>query len=154
MFIRIFSADRESCRSSDKWRNILHFRWSKMIAPQFYTAVAHGLFAIYLFSIILTTLYCRIHRTIAVVTLSLLDINRLINDHIFIGMCILHTCFLHFPTRSLTDFEIQTSALIKILRNERISAINVKLYCFSSNCIVWIKILKIQLSVHPHSIAF
>ena len=37
---------------------------------------------------------------------------------------------------------------------QRISAFNVKLCCFSTNCIVWIKPLKILLSVHPHSIAF
>ena len=37
---------------------------------------------------------------------------------------------------------------------QRISAFNVKFCCFSTNCIVWIKPLKILLPVYPHSIAF
>ena len=37
---------------------------------------------------------------------------------------------------------------------KRISVFNVELCCFSTNCIVWIKQLKILLRVHPHSTAF
>ena len=37
---------------------------------------------------------------------------------------------------------------------KRISAFNVNLCCFSTNCIVGIKPLKILLTVHPHSTAF
>ena len=37
---------------------------------------------------------------------------------------------------------------------QRINAFNVQLCCFSTNCIVWIKPLKIILPGHPHSISF
>ena len=37
---------------------------------------------------------------------------------------------------------------------KRISVFNVELFCFSTNCTVWIKQLKILLRVHPHSTAF
>ena len=37
---------------------------------------------------------------------------------------------------------------------QRISAFNIKLCCFSTNCIVEIKKMKILLPVYPHSIAF
>ena len=37
---------------------------------------------------------------------------------------------------------------------QRISALNVKLHCFSMNCIVGIKLLKINLPVYPHSTVF
>ena len=54
---------QRSYRSYEKWRNILHFRWSEMITSQFYTFVAQALFAIYLSSIILTTtILYRIHK--------------------------------------------------------------------------------------------
>ena len=37
---------------------------------------------------------------------------------------------------------------------KRISVFNVELFCFSTNCIVWIKQLKILFRVHPHSTSF
>ena len=40
------------------------------------------------------------------------------------------------------------------MKSKRISAFNVKLFFFSTNCIAGIKPLKILLPVHPHSTAF
>ena len=44
--------------------------------------------------------------------------------------------------------------LFFFLFNKKISALNVKLCCFSTNCIFWMKQLKILLQERPHSIAF
>ena len=48
----------------------------------------------------------------------------------------------------------KSSPMFNTRLRKRISAVNIKLCCFSMNCIVWIKPLKLHLQEHPHSIAF
>ena len=61
--------------------------------------------------------------------------------------------YVHFK-RDLKSPSLHYLNYAKEMCLQRISAVNVKLCCFTTNCIVGIKPLKILLPVYPHSTAF